>query len=675
MKQAILGIACLSLLAGCMEKDLYKAPEVKPADAYFDFSTSTSCTVDLNYGFKNYQVVFELYAENPLSADADGNMIKTTEEPIYRGATNKDGVFNEDISIPSYITEVYLYSDYLKTISPIKLKVENGKISFDQKAFIQNNKNTRGMTRSTAENGYEYPNGYQILGTWNEIGRPNYISSFSTAEIDPQLLYDIRKVFIEPGGGSAIIKTYPQYLANNINIEINIKKPTKIALVMLSTTASKQNTMGYFTYPTNQKPTSISSDITPIIAFPRISTTICNSPSTAGGMYAGDRVELKYWDGNKFVEEFPAGVSIAWFLMDSSYDSTNHKVVANPNNRIFYSIRDLNKSKEHRTIALKDESGQVVAFGMEDAHTVKDDIEEGNFGDAVFYLDFSDGKAIETGGVENLPNAPLENTALYTSYSGVLSFEDSWPLKGDYDMNDMIVEYNRKVFKNVLTGKVNKIEDTFIPKHNGASYENGFGYQLTGIPSSDIKDIKIESNGITSKYMEGRTSEAGQNYPTIILYDNQKAVLGKTFKVTLTITPEKYSEQAFTPFFDNKFWNQAYKFNMNPFIIINSNIGREKEAHIVKFPPTQKMDTSLFGTSFDASRIDDGLYYVNNDNMPTGLQITGVSIGTKKGTNFMIPVETTSILEAYPQFGNWASSFGAEYSRWWTNPKKENVIQ
>ena len=37
------------------------------------------------------------------------------------------------------------------------------------------------------------------------------------------------------------------------------------------------------------------------------------------------------------------------------------------NKRTFYSIRDLNKSKEHRTIALKNKSGEVVAFGMEDA--------------------------------------------------------------------------------------------------------------------------------------------------------------------------------------------------------------------------------------------------------------------------------------------------------------------
>ena len=68
----LVGVLCALSLVGCMEKDLYEAPKEKTADNYFGFTTSSSCTVDLNYGL-NYQVVFELYAENPLS------------EPIRKG--------------------------------------------------------------------------------------------------------------------------------------------------------------------------------------------------------------------------------------------------------------------------------------------------------------------------------------------------------------------------------------------------------------------------------------------------------------------------------------------------------------------------------------------------------------------------------------------------------------
>lgn len=73
-----------TLVSQLYGKGLISGSRRKTADEYFGFTTSSSCTVDLNYGL-NYQVVFELYAENPLSEDKDGNIIKTKEEPVYRG--------------------------------------------------------------------------------------------------------------------------------------------------------------------------------------------------------------------------------------------------------------------------------------------------------------------------------------------------------------------------------------------------------------------------------------------------------------------------------------------------------------------------------------------------------------------------------------------------------------
>ncbi len=315
---------------------------------------------------------------------------------------------------------------------------------------------------------------------------------------------------------------------------------------------------------------------------------------------------------------------------------------------------------------------------MEDATNFEptgDNTRKGNFGDAVFYLDFSDGSAIETGGVEELPDKSINDKEIYNSFKGVLSFEDFWPSKGDYDMNDMVVEYKREIYKSVLTSKVVKVIDTFVPKHDGANWQNGFGYQLTGIANSDIKKITVESDGIVSQFMEGQDREPGQNYPTIILFDNQKAAINKTFTVTIDVAQERFTETAFTPFFNNEYWEKTYsKFNMNPFIIISTSTGRDKEAHIVKFPPTNKMNFSYFGTGSDVSRPDEGLYYVNNENMPTGLQISGISVGIKRSADFLVPVETTSILEAYPKFGDWASSFGASNPYWWKDPDNSKVI-
>lgn len=66
-------------------------------------------------------------------------------------------------------------------------------------------------------------------------------------------MYNIREVFIKPGGSAAMEDYYPEYIDDNVNIEINIKKPTEIGLDYAQQYRYKQNTVGYFTYPTDQK--------------------------------------------------------------------------------------------------------------------------------------------------------------------------------------------------------------------------------------------------------------------------------------------------------------------------------------------------------------------------------------------------------------------------------------
>ncbi|MEG0648125.1 MAG: LruC domain-containing protein, partial [Bacteroides sp.] len=263
--------------------------------------------------------------------------------------------------------------------------------------------------------------------------------------------------------------------------------------------------VGYFTYKTSEKPTS-TAQITPIIAFPHISTYICNAPGNSASMYTGDRVELKYWDGEKYQDEFPAGVSIGWFMIQSCYANGS----ISKNAKRFYSIRDFNNHAEPRSIALRNQQdGKVVAIGFEDANfnTEPGGSRNGNFGDAVFYLDCGDGESIETGGVPDLPETDIKEEDIHYSVSGVLAFEDNWPHKGDYDMNDVIVSYKREIYKSILTKKVTKLIDTFIAEHNGGLQANGFGYQLTGIPSSTIRQVSIETGGLVSRFMNGQTQE------------------------------------------------------------------------------------------------------------------------------------------------------------------------
>jgi hypothetical protein len=70
-------------VTGCIdEKDHYK-PDDKTSGVpnSFDFATTQDVQLDLKYDIpaKDYQILFELYFENPLTTDADGQVVKRTD--------------------------------------------------------------------------------------------------------------------------------------------------------------------------------------------------------------------------------------------------------------------------------------------------------------------------------------------------------------------------------------------------------------------------------------------------------------------------------------------------------------------------------------------------------------------------------------------------------------------
>ena len=79
----------LLLATSCLEKnDVY----VKiPADQFFDFDLNQKINLSVDYGFKgkDYVVLFDLYDENPIIENENGELVKKDISPIYRAATDK----------------------------------------------------------------------------------------------------------------------------------------------------------------------------------------------------------------------------------------------------------------------------------------------------------------------------------------------------------------------------------------------------------------------------------------------------------------------------------------------------------------------------------------------------------------------------------------------------------
>ncbi|MCD4771822.1 MAG: LruC domain-containing protein [Bacteroidales bacterium] len=245
---------------------------------------------------------------------------------------------------------------------------------------------------------------------------------------------------------------------------------------------------------------------------------------------------------------------------------------------------------------------------------------------------------------------------------GSLAFEDLWPAKGDYDFNDLVINYQFKTVTNA-SNYVVEIFGTFTVEAIGASYQNGFGFQFPNdyIPNSNltVTGYDLQETGLITLLANG--TEANQSKNTIIVFDNAFNILPNTggelgsntdpngtyvVPDTVTITMD-FANNTYTE-------NDIGISNFNPFIYID--LVRGKEIHLVDNAPTDLVDTSYFNTLHDNSNSSQGRYYKTVTNLPWVINIY---------ESFDYPVEKTEILQAHLKFGNWAESSGANYPDWY----------
>lgn len=640
----LFSIICLMVLglSGCEKKSLFHTTEPKPKGDFFDFATTRSVFLNIDYGFKNlkdYIVLFEIYGENPFETGTDGILVRKEIEPLFRGATDEEGRYSGEITWPIWADEVYICSDYPGTVPVVKSEVTGNTIQLT----VPSVSSSAASSKAVTPGGKQYPDDIMVLGDWDKWGFPDYLLP-DRATPPANLLYGIKKVL---GGWLDIRKDYPDLVQQGVHSEISIKKATKVKLVFLNSTAVKKNAVGYYTYPTGNPPASVEEISQKILAFPHTSAYYGrDGVSQAGALNFGDQIQLKYWDGTKLVDEFPAGVSIGWFLIETSFDVSTGNI--NGKKKISYSDPFLNADNYPRTVVLYDEQKEkdMIALGFEDAWTESNG---GNFGDAVFYLEM-DKESVNSGSIPPLveEDGPKDEEN-YTTYKGILAFEDMWPRQGDYDMNDVVIAYESKVYKHVVGNLIYKVIDCFTPYHDGALFQNAFGYQLHKMNESEIKSVSIEGAS-TSVFMNGQTMEPDQEHPTFILFDDVKQAIHQgSFTVTTEFKNDINLNRLVPPY--------------NPFIIVQSNEGRGREVHLVNYPPTSLANLSLLGTDDDKSRIEDELYYVSDKSFPFALNLSGVS-------SFNCPTEGVRIDKEYPKFSGWVSSGGKENSKWYLNKNK-----
>lgn len=242
---------------------------------------------------------------------------------------------------------------------------------------------------------------------------------------------------------------------------------------------------------------------------------------------------------------------------------------------------------------------------------------------------------------------------------GTVAFEDLWPAYGDYDFNDLVVDYQYHQVLNA-SNEVVHLNATFATKAIGGALKNGFGFQLD-IASGDVNQVTGTRSFGSIVTNNANGTESGQNLATIIVYDDATQALpnttGAAFVNTVNGNPHVEPDTAIISisFVAPQTIAALGSAPYNPFIFINQTRGRE--VHLAGNAPTDLADNAFFGTLDDNTNPNNTANaYKSESNLPWAIDVVD---------GFSYPEEKTDISEAYQYFSIWAQSGGASYTNWY----------
>ncbi|TCC86602.1 LruC domain-containing protein [Pedobacter frigiditerrae] len=247
-----------------------------------------------------------------------------------------------------------------------------------------------------------------------------------------------------------------------------------------------------------------------------------------------------------------------------------------------------------------------------------------------------------------LDDYPDDANKAFNNYSSItggstVAFEDLWPSKGDFDMNDLVMSYNYTIVTNA-NNIVVQVLGNFTLRAAGGTLSNGFAVEFP-IPRASVRSL------------EGATLEAGQTNAVVVLFtDMQKEMPnGNTEPGKPQSNPKSYNikfDVLKGPLFED------FGTDYNPFIFYMSATSR-REVHLMDKPPSQLADQTLFGQSNDDTDVAAGRFYVTKTGLPYAISIPTSS--------FQYPIENKDVTQTYLHFAEWANSGGKLFIDWFSN--------
>ena len=257
-----------------------------------------------------------------------------------------------------------------------------------------------------------------------------------------------------------------------------------------------------------------------------------------------------------------------------------------------------------------------------------------------------------------------------------IAFEDNWPSIGDYDFNDLVMNYriseyrlNDEVIRIKLEGQIAAV---------GALHHNGFAFRLPGILRGTVDEnaIRYTINDIpqntsplelarneaivivTNDVWDFISTSASCNY-----YRTEPGCgtdIQMSFSMTLPMTNAIASLQMpefpYDPFlFATDGYDHSLAFGLPP--------GRAYEIHLPDKAPTEAFRTDFFGRQDDRSEPQNGRYFVSANGMPWAINV---------GIEMQYSLEYMDVIYAYPLFSSFIANEGLVDADWYI-PENANT--
>ena len=633
-------------------------------------------------------------------------------EPLYEAYTDEKGKFDATITLPAYAKVLHIVTgNVLIGLKRKMVEVENGvaraKVentkaweSRTTRATTFTGESTNDLENAntnlfnlwwavdknykpgnlTMKNGNPYAQSgtatqvckkwHTPLGTWNTAsGRPDYLLDPSSAS--PGLTFSddvISGMFTTicnalKSGSSC----HEQYRAG---ADLMLIKDSEVSITALGSYTWWNSSLGYYYYSGN-KPTNIR-DIDIIMVFPNTQDGQRDrSWNYQGniGMQRGDVIQLMYYpnianngDLSGATKIFPKGTSIGFVLKSNAWGmiDSDHSIeyVARQSNGVrkynvwhtsteglsYAAVNSwhtgdfksycMSPNGESRTakFAYKDKSGNsYTIISFEDACNDQD------YDDVIFAV--------------NPANAFTEQAQVEQGKStlhGVYAFEDMWPGRGDYDMNDVMVYVeNERTFSN---NNVSTQVFSLTTYQNYVTRQSGLAVKLATKSNPSSVVMKKIAAGTTNAVTATFTKDENYYYLT----DDITSELGSTYILEVTYSSAVSLSNSAT---------------VQPFLYRDEGNGKQWEVHIPGEAPTSKMNTSYFGQGDDRSNPSAKKYFVRSGEYPFAFYMDNARIDyfndILKRENESQPIDTF-----FPEFIVWSTSQGKKNADWYLHPKQ-----